>query len=288
MFMAGADGSSPELRPSEFKGMMRFWWRAIHPHYSIDDMKKKEGEIFGAADEKIGKSKFSISISRPQFPLNISRFKPVPTKNFQQKAFTPGQNLNIIIRLRDNLYKNSVLNLFKLSTILGGFGKRSRRGFGSIMITMITEINNEEFDFKFDFNYTPTEICNLLNTMVRNTMVGDYFQLQDSKIVRIGPIHEMAKYPYIKEIQIGKEHNDYETLLKIIGESSHKNNCKQTGFAEGKKRFASPIYVSIIKKDNSYLPIITKLNAAFNESFNTHDKSEDFISDILNSPHGGK
>jgi len=28
MFMAGADGRKPELRPSEFKGMMRFWWRA--------------------------------------------------------------------------------------------------------------------------------------------------------------------------------------------------------------------------------------------------------------------
>ncbi len=28
LFLAGADGQTPELRPPSIKGMMRFWWRA--------------------------------------------------------------------------------------------------------------------------------------------------------------------------------------------------------------------------------------------------------------------
>ena len=30
MFMYGADGKTPELRPASVKGVMRFWWRAIN------------------------------------------------------------------------------------------------------------------------------------------------------------------------------------------------------------------------------------------------------------------
>jgi CRISPR-associated protein Cmr1 len=35
MFMYGGDGKTLELRPSEFKGMLRFWWRALHPELSF-------------------------------------------------------------------------------------------------------------------------------------------------------------------------------------------------------------------------------------------------------------
>ena len=41
MFMAGADNETPELRPSEFKGMMRFWWRAIKAEDNIEKLKQE-------------------------------------------------------------------------------------------------------------------------------------------------------------------------------------------------------------------------------------------------------
>ncbi len=64
MFLSGADGRTPELRPPSIKGMMRFWWRALHGHLAIEKLKEKEAEIFGASDEKIGRSKFSIQVFR--------------------------------------------------------------------------------------------------------------------------------------------------------------------------------------------------------------------------------
>ncbi len=30
MFLACADGKTPELRPPSIKGLMRFWWRAMN------------------------------------------------------------------------------------------------------------------------------------------------------------------------------------------------------------------------------------------------------------------
>ncbi len=62
MFMAGADGKIPELRPSEFKGMMRFWWRAVKAEDDIEKLKKEEAKIFGGTGEGEGKSKVKIEL----------------------------------------------------------------------------------------------------------------------------------------------------------------------------------------------------------------------------------
>jgi CRISPR-associated protein Cmr1 len=61
MFLAGADGKTPELRPPSIKGMLRFWWRAIISE-RIDKLKEEEAKIFGSSNETIGRSKFRIRI----------------------------------------------------------------------------------------------------------------------------------------------------------------------------------------------------------------------------------
>ena len=62
MFMAGADGKTPELRSSEFKGMMRWWWRAIKADDDIGKLRKEEAEIFGGTGEGEGKSKVRVIV----------------------------------------------------------------------------------------------------------------------------------------------------------------------------------------------------------------------------------
>jgi len=48
MFMNGAfPGELPELRPSEFKGMLRFWWRALKCESDISKLREEEFKIFG-------------------------------------------------------------------------------------------------------------------------------------------------------------------------------------------------------------------------------------------------
>jgi len=57
MFLSGADGQTPELRPPSIKGALRFWWRAMNGHLSLEELKKKEDEIFGGTE---GRSKVVI------------------------------------------------------------------------------------------------------------------------------------------------------------------------------------------------------------------------------------
>ena len=271
MFMAGADGKTPELRPPSIKGMMRFWWRAMNGHLPLDELWKKEGELFGASDEKIGRSKFALKIICSS-NLKIDSYKPVTTnkpvttKTFKAQAFVPERQFALLLTANSSFKEyETICNVLKVSLLLGGLGKRSRRGFGSVRIVTI---NDSGLEF----------ICDSLNAVAHNG-----FEVDGNKIKRSASVQSNSEYPYIKEIKIGDGCKDYEKLLKIIGESSHKNDCKYTGFALGQDRLASPIYVSVIKDGNNYKPIITRLNPAFKHQPKNYepDNSDAFIFDIL-------
>lgn len=298
MFLGGADGETPELRAPSVKGMMRFWWRAMNGHLSIDELRKKEGELFGSSDEKVGRSKFSLSV-RKNDTIEVIQYQPLPhhtgnnsypylTKNpscnrdgrcfkgNKPYAITPNQEFECIIRANTDTIKNKIEDIFKVSVILGGLDKRSRRGFGSIKI-----INKEEDKVA----YSLASIYKLLNS------VANSFKVNVDKIERNVLVYtDAATYPYIKEIKIGSGCKDYGDLLKVIGRASHENDCKYTGFALRQDRLASPIYVSIIKDGNDYKPIITRLHAAFKNPLTSkeEDHSDKFIYDILNNAGGCK
>lgn len=142
MLMHGADGASAELRPASIKGILRFWWRAIHGDLPLDKLHEKEGEIFGSTDKR---SSFSIRIKKFH-SLKKKQVNPVPHKLkdgkplFTLEAFENNQTFEAIIS-GQNL--DLIQSLFILATTLGGFGQRSRRGFGSVQITNIT-INGSE------------------------------------------------------------------------------------------------------------------------------------------------
>ncbi len=281
LFLTGADGKTPELRAPSIKGMMRFWWRAMNGHLSIEELRKKEGELFGSSDEKIGRSKFAFKILCSS-NLKTDLYEPVPTKTFTAQAFVPELQFTLLLTANSNFKEYEIIcNVLKVSLLLGGFGKRSRRGFGSIKI-----VNINDSDFSFD--YSPSSICNLLNTVV-----SDGFEVNagNSKIKRKAKAHVDANYPYIDEIEIGDACKNYHILLKEIGKASHNAEpCDYTGFAGKNKRLASPIYVSIVQDDDGYKPIITTLNAAFESGHNIADtaasKRTAFISHILSAGKG--
>jgi len=269
MFLAGADGKTPELRSPSIKGTMRFWWRAINAHLSLDDLRKKESEIFGGSGDNEGRSKVVIKIDKT---LNYDGYKskPVPHKTFSLSAFKEKEMFKLSMHLNkvDDFSIEKLKSLFILTSILGGFGKRSRRGFGSIKIK---KIDNQDFSF----DYSLESILNQLNIIHPNN-----FKIGTNKIIRNKPASLDAKYAYIKEIEIGKTNTN---LLLKISEASHDNNSDYTGFASGNSRLASPIYVSLFSNSNSQIqPIITTLNIDFGDS-RSHgtDKSPDFKKGVL-------
>jgi len=60
LFLAGADGVTPELRAPSIKGALRFWWRAINGEYkNYTVLKEQEATIFGDTSKR---SRFALSV----------------------------------------------------------------------------------------------------------------------------------------------------------------------------------------------------------------------------------
>ncbi|RMF60003.1 MAG: type III-B CRISPR module RAMP protein Cmr1 [Calditrichaeota bacterium] len=263
MFLAGADGRTPELRPPSIKGMLRFWWRAIRAT-EVESLREDEAYIFGSSNEKIGRSKFRLLL---RGEIKSVDTQPLPHHSGDKKSFSlpaiGAGNLFKIITDADE----DIQNLIIVASILGGVGKRARRGFGSFRITRVNGINLPLEDLK--------SLCERMNR------IADKYKVDSGKIVakNFPPL----SYPYIKSIELGAPARSYRELLRKIGEACHQYDCHYTGFAIGKKRFASPIYISIIiDESNKYLPIITTLNTAFEPGFTPgKNLQKDFIGALV-------
>ncbi len=236
MLMHGENTGIAELRPPAIKGAMRFWWRAIHGNLTLEELKKQEAKLFGGAGEDSAiKSSFRIKLVTTS--LQTEQIDPLPHKKSNFKIIGYKENQNFEIEFIGKNFKK-IEKIFELTTILGGFGQRSRRGFGSI------QINNQE-------PITDEYIKNL----IYDINLQFTFNIQKKR---------NEEYPYIKNIEIGKEYKDKDKdkLIKTISSATHNHNKDgMFGFARGQKRYASPIYISIIKNGQNYQPIIATLNA---------------------------
>jgi len=269
MFLSGADGSTPELRPPSIKGALRFWWRAMNGHLSLTDLKKQEAEIFGGTDEKSGRSKVLVRmLNNLEYNKNTDEAVMLPHKlNKKSPAFIPIKEREFIIELR--LLQNEVrfnskvimnqtkiMNLFVIICSLGGLGKRSRRGFGSIRIKEIhiDKIKKEGFRMPETLK------------QIHNYLDSSYFTLNANDI----STNFRKSYPCIQKIEIGnKTINTLEiskATHKIKGQDDKKAKDddrykRQYAFAMGNGgRFASPIYTNLLEVGTETKAIITTLN----------------------------
>jgi len=238
MFLAGADGVTPELRAPGIKGALRFWWRALHGHLPLNDMKQKEAKIFGGTDQA-GKSLISINVL--DLP-NSSDFKidyPTPhNKKFSKNAIKEGFVFQVKLGLQKSLVisNDDAINLFTFFTLIGGVGNRSRRGFGCFKINRINNL-------PFNFLETKENILGLIQKIC-----PEY---------RIDQINHNSKYPYLINFELGNRVNS----LIDIGQATHdvmfrldtsenKVEYKAT-LGAGNPRFSSPIYISYLPSGNS-------------------------------------
>lgn len=290
MFMAGADGKTPELRPPSIKGAMRFWWRAMNGHLGLDELRKQEAAIFGGTGENVGKSFFNLRVRN--INGKISDFKPLPhhtgdfnceqcketgvtgkcNKGFILPCYSITTTFDIFIDLvivklkkiqdevNPQIKKEYIFTLLEILQILGGLGKRSRRGFGSFLI-------------KSNY-FTMHDLVTRLNSISANS-----FQLDPAgnKITNVRS-NLTNEIPYIQNITIGKSYNVFYDVLVAIGKASHdfNNQDGQLGYANKRNgRMASPIYVSVVKiSDSDYRPIITTLNTVLPNSMTVRSFEE--------------
>jgi CRISPR-associated protein Cmr1 len=175
MFLAGADQNKAEPRAASIKGLLRFWWRALQAEPDLEELRKKENEVFGSSDEKTGGgSSFSLRLTsgdslKPlidfpnvnihkimvrstkqgrSFPINILEYLAYgpydPKLRRIKRQYLPVETrFSCIATFFDHSYISQVLEVFFVFGLFGGLGSRCRNGFGSFIYKNDKEIFSE-------------------------------------------------------------------------------------------------------------------------------------------------
>lgn len=175
LFCGGAnlgEGGAAELRQTSFKGVLRWWWRALtwQRYHSLETIQKVENKIFGSADAGNGQSRVLMrlvpaSLPKPLLPGDVMRDnlntrEPVgarylgygvinayASKKSNLKAgqllrscFPAPFKIEIKLRCRDLVSDelNSLIQALQAVGLLGGFGAKSRKGYGSLVLQSLT------------------------------------------------------------------------------------------------------------------------------------------------------
>ncbi|MDZ4709995.1 MAG: type III-B CRISPR module RAMP protein Cmr1 [Saprospiraceae bacterium] len=247
LVMNGADGFNVELRPPGIKASLRFWWRALHGHLPIEQLRTQEAAIFGSTK---GRSKVLIRTNTGIDESNKKRISLLPHKGGSEAcSYIAGQDFKIRLDFDEKVISKEKLKyLFILACTLGGWGKRSRRGFGSVTVT---EIDDVPF-------ISPIDLDGILKCI--NTIVPNMFKIQNGAII---PTNISSnQYPYILEIKIGTSTKSLIQIgqathdVKLIVDNSVNKRDYNNSIGAGSPRFASPVYVSILSNG---VPVITTL-----------------------------
>lgn len=287
MFLNGADGQTPELRAPSIKGALRFWWRALNGHLPLTDiahskgLKSLESEIFGGSGDNVQRSRVIITVSQDG-PLSKDQQKLVPHKGegIKAEAFVVETMFDVTLKIKDNphLNKEKAIALFMLTCYLGGFGKRVRRGMGSVDIIAI-DGQKDGIPENIDLNF--------IYGLISKISPFCYRIKNDKKIVFTFSRDASPAYGYVVSIQIGGAYRGNEKLLRKISDTTHElkkyhgaSYDAYMGHANGGQRYASPVYTSVIR---GCRPIITTLNLRPNSKKDTGslDIQEEFKNKIL-------
>jgi CRISPR-associated protein Cmr1 len=274
LFMAGAEPkSNPELRPAGIKGCMRFIWRAVHCAGDVDELRTKEGELFGNAygGKATKQSDMRMRIEHRQ--LAIGKEDMLPHKNlgeydgkrkdFKIPAIKSGFSFDVIVTsLKDTEAHVNYIRLFVVTSLLYGFGRRSRKGFGTVAITGIEGAGA-------DINRSFNGLADNLNAL---SLFGARYTASGTKI-NCARVKTPTRYPFIESIQLAgtRKFSGTQEIIGQIGMAVHHHSGGFLGMA--KPRFASSVLLSSIPYgENGYRCIVTQLH---NTSRKTNRRKQD-------------
>ena len=289
MFCYGADQKTPEVRAASIKGALRFWWRAINGHLSINELRKKETDIFGGSGfsykddngKKIEvparKSKITVRINQQNIEeadfksikmettkvkygqkevnVNIDKYLGLGMfkmgKNPSHKFIKPESKFQIIIKFPEQK-KIDILNSFLCLDFIGNIGAKSRNGFGSIKLSNIQEFH-EYSNFEDFIKYLSK----------KNTELPKYFAFSNKvKIFRgnnasswEAALSQIGKAYIQSRITIDGPHN-FEKRKYIAFPINARNEKIDHFLDEKDSRKPKPYFFKIIKSKNEYCPYI--------------------------------
>lgn len=281
LFIGNANKFNAELRPSTIKASLQFWWRAIHPHLSALEMKNAEAHFFGGNFTKNDKQENCLPsfrfVSVEQLAATNKKIHLDPRNGKNKgmaKAILENQSFNIKIQLLTAEQKEKVLAIFYIASMLGGIGKRARRGAGAWEIEYYSVGDNQK-----------EVMYSLENLHGYITKFNSNYKIKNSKIEYN---HGYSpKYSFLKKVEIGDHYNNQNQLRIQIMETAHKLHEKRhyrEYLGNASPRLSSPIYVSMFKHKDSLKPVVSKLHNKSSRNDREGEKlQQSFTNAILNN-----
>lgn len=243
MFLGSADNESAEIRPPSFKGIIRFWFRALalaEFNGDKDEVERLEGIVFGSTKgSNAQKALYSLKVDRKNLKGKgkdieesrqgivylgyglIGYDKKSRCNKYIRDYIESNNSIKVVLmsnigiesRLEERdieLGAELLINSLKCLGIFGGLGSRARRGFGSL--TLLDLKNNGQTIIKIPYggtsNVLKEEIKELLS---KSRKYGD-------KIDNIDNINiEYTAFSKFTKVVITKEFDDPMELLNEIG-----------------------------------------------------------------------
>lgn len=190
MFVAGENTQEAELTPTAFKGVMRFWWRALNwskirlassnKASALKELHRQEAKLFGLASKNNqggqgeclvnalqvdGTKKWNLPTNKNG--LNYLLGQGLCRNGLTRPAFANNQSFTINLTVTKSA-ESSIIDVLKLIGLLGSFGSRSRHGFGSVTLTKLEREDMLSAEYQpFQFDKNPKTAINTLLTTYR-------------------------------------------------------------------------------------------------------------------------
>jgi CRISPR-associated protein Cmr1 len=263
IFLSGADNRTPELRPPSFRGAMRYWLRALvgaGVGSDLDELRCKEEAVFGST----GVGSPIVILTSPQ-NLSVQERLVVPhSRGFRSKAWVEGGSFDLTLTPRPGQLKlpDRAEAALLLMLTLGGIGKRSRRGFGSLQATKAVGFDEQMAPL---LNGTPKDG----EALVENTRT--IWNRCKGKIPTGGSPYgagDLPDYPVLSEhhakILVCRHAfggTDYHQAMIDFWDRLRKPKYRARedafGYAKGRRRRASPLILHIAHSHAGYHLVMT-------------------------------
>ncbi len=278
LFLGGADPrGEPELRAASIRGALRFWLRALLGGFTGDDiqglesLRKAESEIFGST--QVGASRLTVRVLAPGKPTT-QPFRVLPhstSKTFKASAIKPGERFYVHIAPRPpHVYVPSIAwAATLLLLLLGGLGKRARRGFGSLALRRV----QGELPFPIPDYSSPESFPELLSLTIEKaqkerTAFAQSLPIANSSLSnppRFPVLHDeyakilFCRYPFKTWDQA------MESFWSLLRSNGYRDN-PVFGFAGRQGRQASPLHLRVLRCSDGYHVLLTAFRVRFHHT----------------------
>lgn len=262
---ASDSGQEAEFRITSLRGLLRYWWRAVHYEQDYKKLLRLESEKFGGTIDDAQKSPVSFVLEKPVTVRNYKKaVLPHRGKSFPMACLPENEIIPIKMKVKRDEVWTYYENILLLFSMLGSMGQRARRGFGSIQLSNYKNVD--------DFN----------NELMK---IFDYFQIKgifnsSSHHLFEKPNFQKLSHPTITSVWIGQPYDSSWNVVKAYGEASRKNHSGLLGRAKG-GRFASPLWGSVKQIGDKFYPVVTELQSQSIKNITRYEKERNEFLKVL-------